>query len=116
MFKRKIKFKDNEYYIPIYLIWYKSALENNCSKINHIRWCISPSYINIMRVCYICKWIFYIFLIFLLGRIIEYMPWHTYDINLFFIFMNLLVMIGPILLIELIILYFIPINIEKVKE
>jgi len=112
MFKRKIKFNNKEYAIAIYSIWYKSSLENNFNKFKDIRWRLSLSYINIMRICYMCKWIIYIFLFVLLAMSMNHMPWAKYDINLFFIFLNLIVLIGPIVLIELIIMYFVPIEVE----
>ena len=116
MFKRKIKFNNKEYAIEIYSIWYKSAIENNFTKLKDIKWRLSLSYINIMRICYMCKWVLYIFLFFLLAMSIEHMPWHKYDINLFFVFLNMLVLIGPIILIELIIMYFIPIEVEANRD
>jgi len=116
MFKRKIEFNNKEYAIAIYSIWYKYAIENNFTKFKDIKWRLSVPYLNIMLVCSICKGILYIFLFFLLAMSIEHMPWYKYDINLFFVFLNMLVLIGPILLIELIIMYLIPIEVKDNKD
>lgn len=116
MFKlsRKYKYQDEIYNLSLWDIWKKIHISNeysNLDKINFL-WKISIKFKALFRLCFACYAIILIMLytVFIIDLTIEPSG------NLFYIFLNLLIMILPLIIIETGLTFLVPIKIKEIKN
>ena len=107
-FSRKYKYQDTIYNLSLWDIWKKIHISNEYSKFKetNFSWKVSTKFKALFRLCFACYAIILIALytIFIIDLTIEPSG------NLFFIFLNLLIMILPLFLIELGLTFLVPLQ------
>ena len=108
---RKYKYKDKVYNLSLWNIWKKIHISNEYSNLDKtsLSWKISTKFKVLFRLCFACYAIILIALyaIFIIDLTIEPLG------NLFYVFLNLLIMLLPLVLIEFGLTFLVPIQIKN---
>jgi len=111
---RKYKYQNKVYNISLWDIWKKIHISNEYSKLKKTNslWKVSTKFKALFRLCFVCYAIILIALytVFIIDLTIEPSG------NLFYIFLNLLIMISPLFLIELGLTFLVPLQIQRKEK
>ena len=110
-FCRKYKYQDKIYNLSLWDIWKKIHISNEYSKLDktNFLWKISIKFKALFRLCFACYAIILIvlYVVFIIDLTIEPSG------NLFYVFLNLLIMILPLIVIELGLTFLVPLQITS---
>jgi len=113
-FSRKYKYQGHVYSLPWWELWKKIHISNEYSKIKetNFSWKISQGFKALFRLCFACYAILLIILytVFIIDLTIEPSG------NLFYIFLNFLIIISPLCIIELGLILTVPIQVQSLKD
>jgi len=116
LFNRRYRHKDKLYNLSLWEIWKKIHISNEYSTLieSNFLWRVSIKFKTLFRLCFACYAIvLIIFTAFVIDLTIEPSG------NLFYIFLNLLIMILPLFLTELALTLFVPFDVShniEIKE
>jgi len=109
LFTRRYRHKDKLYNLSLWEIWKKIHISNEYSTLigSNFLWKVSTKFQILFRLCFACYAIVLIILytVFVIDLTIEPSG------NLFYIFLNLLIMILPLFLTELALTLFVPLDV-----
>ena len=110
-FYRKYKYQDKIYNLSLWDIWKKIHISNEYSRFKETDslWKVSTKFKALFRLCFVCYAIILIALytVFIIDFTIEPSG------NLFYIFLNLLIMILPLFLIEIGLTFLVPLQTKE---
>ena len=110
MLKRKIYCNNKIYYISIFSVWLKLNFSNNYEILSEkCSWKVSQKIKTLLRLCAICRVGIWIILYLLLFSYFGKYLLHAEN-NLFYVMINILLLIFPVLVFEMVLLYIIKIE------